>query len=197
MNGLNVKLTDRGIERDDFYIYPEFYKIGSTMSWDEFLKSLNVKSTVKSAFKELCPEVLGNAFGEMESSPEIDRRVAAVFMNARDYSSVRKFGNSVLDVETSRFELQKGHMAMMWGSLIIVNTKVPIHTILLVSDEIFKDVVILKISEETCPQAQELIAFRDKIDELSKEIQSACSKARKLIYDTVEIVERHKAPDFN
>jgi hypothetical protein len=112
-------------------------------------------------------------------------------MNALNYSSIRKFGHSVLDVETNRFELQKGHMAMIWGSLIIVTRKVPVHTILLVSEEMFKDAVVLKIFEETCPQAQELIAFRDKIDELSKEIQSACSRARQLIYDTVEIVERH------
>jgi hypothetical protein len=190
MNGNDTKLTDTGIEPVDFYIYPEFYKIGSTMSFEDFLKTLNVRATIKSAFKRLSPEILLDTFRELEKSPG-DRRVAVMFMNAYNYSEVRKFGQNLLDQETKRTELQKGHMAMTWGALIVVCIKVPVNTILFVSDEEFKDAVVLKICEDTNPKAQELIQYAERINELSKDIQSLCSKTSKLIHDAVQTVERN------
>ncbi len=66
-----------------------------------------------------------DAFAEIELH---DLRVARIFMNARDYADIRKFGRDILDIETQATLLKTGLMATLWGAQIIVSRLVPIGT---------------------------------------------------------------------
>jgi len=70
--------------------------------------------------------VLADAFSLVERH---DLRVARVFMNARDYSDLRKFGRDILDIESQAVLLKTGLMASLWGAQIIVSRLVPVGTI--------------------------------------------------------------------
>jgi hypothetical protein len=66
--------------------------------------------------------VLADAFAEIERH---DLRVARVYMNARDYGDIRKFGREILDIESQATLLKTGLMATLWGAQIIVSRLVP------------------------------------------------------------------------
>jgi hypothetical protein len=66
--------------------------------------------------------VLADAFAEIEAH---DLRVARVYMNARDYADIRKFGRDILDVESQATLLKTGLQASIWGAQIIVSRLVP------------------------------------------------------------------------
>jgi hypothetical protein len=70
--------------------------------------------------------VLADAFALIERH---DLRVARVFMNARDYADLRKFGRDILDIESQRDLLKTGLMATLWGAQIIVSRLVPVGTV--------------------------------------------------------------------
>ncbi len=70
--------------------------------------------------------VLADAFALIERH---DLRVARVFMNAQDYTDLRKFGRDILDIETQRDLLKTGLMATLWGAQIIVSRLVPVGTV--------------------------------------------------------------------
>jgi hypothetical protein len=70
--------------------------------------------------------VLADAFSLVERH---DLRVARVFMNARDYADLRKFGRDILDIETQRDLLKTGLMGTIWGASIIVSRLVPVGTV--------------------------------------------------------------------
>lgn len=70
--------------------------------------------------------VLSDAFGLIERH---DLRVARVYMNARDYADLRKFGRDILDIETQATLLKTGLMATLWGAQIIVSRLVPTGTV--------------------------------------------------------------------
>lgn len=70
--------------------------------------------------------VLADAFSLIERH---DLRVARVFMNARDYADLRKFGRDILDIETQRDLLKTGLMGTIWGAQIIVSRLVPVGTV--------------------------------------------------------------------
>ncbi len=71
-------------------------------------------------------DVLADAYALIERH---DLRVARVFMNARDYADLRKFGRDILDIETQRDLLKTGLMATLWGAQIIVSRLVPVGTV--------------------------------------------------------------------
>lgn len=71
-------------------------------------------------------DVLADAFAQIERH---DLRVARVFMNARDYADLRKFGRDILDIESQRDLLKTGLMGTLWGSQIIVSRLVPAGTV--------------------------------------------------------------------
>jgi len=71
-------------------------------------------------------DVLADAFADIERH---DLRVARVFMNAKDYGDLRKFGRDILDIETQRDLLKTGLMATLWGAQIIVSRLVPAGTV--------------------------------------------------------------------
>jgi len=70
--------------------------------------------------------VLADAFSLIERH---DLRVARVFMNARDYADLRKFGRDILDIETQRELLKTGLMGTLWGAQVIVSRLVPVGTV--------------------------------------------------------------------
>jgi hypothetical protein len=72
------------------------------------------------------PAVLADAFALIEAH---DLRVARVFMNARDYSDLRKWGRDILDIESQAILLKTGLMATLWGAQIIVSRLVPVGTV--------------------------------------------------------------------
>ena len=71
-------------------------------------------------------DVLADAYSLIERH---DLRVARVFMNARDYADLRKFGRDILDIETQRDLLKTGLMGTLWGAQIIVSRLVPVGTV--------------------------------------------------------------------
>jgi hypothetical protein len=70
----------------------------------------------------LTPADLADAFASIE---RWDLRVARVFVNALDYSDIRKWGRDVLDIESQATLLKTGLMGTIWGAQIIVSRRVP------------------------------------------------------------------------
>ena len=70
--------------------------------------------------------VLADAYGLIERH---DLRVARVFMNAQDYTDLRKFGRDILDIESQRDLLKTGLMATLWGAQVITSRLVPVGTV--------------------------------------------------------------------
>ena len=70
--------------------------------------------------------VLADAFAEIERH---DLRVARVYMNARDYADVRKFGRDILDIESQATLLKTGLQATLWGATVITSRLVPAGTV--------------------------------------------------------------------
>ena len=70
--------------------------------------------------------VLADAFAEIERH---DLRVARVYMNARDYADVRKFGRDILDIESQATLLKTGLQATLWGASVITSRLVPAGTV--------------------------------------------------------------------
>lgn len=66
----------------------------------------------------LTPSNLSDAFALIQ---EHDLSVSRVFMNARDYNDIRKWGRDVLDIETQGTLLKTGLLATVWGAQIIVS----------------------------------------------------------------------------
>lgn len=70
----------------------------------------------------ISPAVLADAFAEIEFH---DLRVARVYMNARDYADIRKFGRDVLDIESQATLWKTGMMSTGWNAQFIVSRLVP------------------------------------------------------------------------
>lgn len=70
--------------------------------------------------------VLADAFALIERH---DLRVARVYMNARDYADVRKFGRDILDIESQATLLKTGLQAVLWGAQVITSRLVPVGTV--------------------------------------------------------------------
>ena len=70
--------------------------------------------------------VLSDAFALIERH---DLRVARVYMNARDYADLRKFGRDILDIETQATLLKTGLMATLYGAQIVTSRLVPVGTV--------------------------------------------------------------------
>jgi hypothetical protein len=70
----------------------------------------------------ITPSILADAFAEIELH---DLRVARIYMNARDYADVRKFGRDILDIESQGVLLKTGLQAVLWGAQIITSRLVP------------------------------------------------------------------------
>lgn len=70
--------------------------------------------------------VLADAFSLIERH---DLRVARVYMNARDFADIRKFGRDILDIESQASLLKTGLMGVLYGAQIVVSRLVPVGTV--------------------------------------------------------------------
>jgi len=70
--------------------------------------------------------VLADAFALIERH---DLRVARVYMNARDYADLRKFGRDILDIESQATLLKTGLQSILWGAQVITSRLVPVGTV--------------------------------------------------------------------
>ena len=75
--------------------------------------------------------VLADAFANIEAN---DLKVARIFMNARDYADLRKFGRDILDIESQANLLKTGIQATLWGAVVIVSRLVPQGTVYLTAE---------------------------------------------------------------
>ena len=66
----------------------------------------------------ITPSAFIDAFAEIE---QWDNRVARVFMNARDFADLRKWGRDILDIETQATLLKTGLMAQLHGAQIMIS----------------------------------------------------------------------------
>jgi len=87
--------------------------------YDTLAGQLNPDVTVVAP---ITPSILADAFGEIERH---DLRVARVFMNATDYTDIRKFGRDILDPTSQGALLNTGLQATLWGAQIITSRLVP------------------------------------------------------------------------
>jgi len=74
----------------------------------------------------LTPNAFADAYGAIERT---DVRVANVFMNARDFTDLRKWDRDTLDPNTQEVLLKTGLMGTVWGAKIIVSRIVPEGTV--------------------------------------------------------------------
>lgn len=91
---------------------------------------------------------LADAFAEIEKH---DLRVARLFLNARDYSDIRKFGRDQLDPVTQKSLLATGLMANLWGADLIISRVVPVGTVYVVTEEKFLAIMPQRIDLTVLP----------------------------------------------
>lgn len=88
---------------------------------EEGFDSIQVEQE-QSVVAPISGSVLADAYALIERH---DLRVARVFMNARDYADLRKFGRDILDIESQAALLKTGLMGTLWGAQVIVSRLVP------------------------------------------------------------------------
>ena len=72
--------------------------------------------------------VLADAFSLIERH---DLRVARIYMNARDYADIRKFGRDILDIESQATLLKTGLQGVIYGANVVTSRLVPNGTVYL------------------------------------------------------------------
>ena len=95
----------------------------ATVGFDSLPDQLNADIPVVAP---ISGAVLADAFSLIERH---DLRVARVYMNARDYADLRKFGRDILDIESQAALLKTGLMATLWGATLITSRLVPVGTV--------------------------------------------------------------------
>jgi len=95
----------------------------ATAGFDSLPAQLNPDTPV---IAPLSGAVMADAYSLIERH---DLRVARVYMNARDYADLRKFGRDILDIESQATLLKTGLMATLWGAQIITSRLVPVGTV--------------------------------------------------------------------
>jgi hypothetical protein len=88
--------------------------------------SLGVENADIPVIAPLNGPLLADAYALIERH---DLRVARVYMNARDYADIRKFGRDILDIESQAALLKTGLQATLWGAQIITSRLVPVGTV--------------------------------------------------------------------
>ena len=70
--------------------------------------------------------ISGQAIADAIAAIELhDLRVARIFMNARDFSDVRKFNRDILDIDSQRQLLTSGMLPSIYGASVITSRLVP------------------------------------------------------------------------
>jgi len=78
-------------------------------------------------------------------------RVARIFVNAKDYSDIRKWGRDQFDPTTQKSVLNTGLMGNIWGAEIIVSKIVPIGTVYVLAEEKFVGIMPQRIDLTVLP----------------------------------------------
>jgi HK97 family phage major capsid protein len=93
-------------------------------------------------------DTLADSFAEVEKH---DLRVARVFMNARDYSDIRKWGRDQLDPINQKSLLETGVMAMLWGAELIVTRRLTAGSIYVCTEPDFLAIMPQRIDVTVLP----------------------------------------------
>ena len=100
----------------------------ATSGFDDLVGGTNADLSVSAP---LTPSSLYDAFSLIERH---DLRVARIFMNARDFTDIRKWGRDVFDIETQANLLKAGILANIGGAQIIISRLVPTGTMYICTD---------------------------------------------------------------
>ncbi len=88
--------------------------------------------------KPISVAAFADAYGQVERH---DLSVALVFMNARDYTDLRKWQDTTVDRETQRKLLKTGIMGYVWGATVLCSRRVTIGTFYVLCDAEFLGVI--------------------------------------------------------
>lgn len=102
----------------------------------------NTNIVVPATTGNLTRDALADAFSEVEKH---DLRIARVFMNARDFGDLRKFGRDQLDPVHQQGLIDTGLMGQFWGAQIIVSRVVPVGTVYVTTAPDFLGVFPIRI----------------------------------------------------
>jgi hypothetical protein len=130
--------------------YSDFRK--GLISWEDFKKPLKL-SEMNSAFNEITPNSLASLFVAVERQ---ELRVDSILLNQNTYSSIRKWGRDILDIESCATLLREGLMGNIWGAKIFVNKNIPNSVILALSEEELKIGVFLNLGQEKILKLEDL-----------------------------------------
>lgn len=70
--------------------------------------------------------VIADAFALIERH---DLRVSRIYMNARDYADIRKWGRDILDIESQATLLKTGLQGVIYGAQVVTTRMVPVGTV--------------------------------------------------------------------
>ncbi len=155
------------------------------VTWENFLKDFNIKSTLKTAYKELNICLLADLFSELEN---LNNSVKKIFLNPKTFSVVRSWRKNFYDHETDQKKIEEGIYGYIWGATFIASTSVPDFTVLIVSNS--GEGALLLLNEDIPGGAGDLIEMHDRLQQMSSEIQSLMRKASDLIEKIVTRVEK-------
>lgn len=102
----------------------------------------NTNIVVPATTGSLTRDALSDAFAEVEKH---DLRIARVFMNARDFGDIRKFGRDQLDPVHQQSLIDTGLMGTLWGAQLIVSRRVPVGTVYVTTAPDFLGVFPIRI----------------------------------------------------
>jgi hypothetical protein len=156
-----------------------------TGTWEEFLKPIQIVSSMQTAYQQLNPEILADLFAEMES---IETLVKHIFMNAKVFTVIRHYGRNWYDSETSAEKIKQGIVGVIWGADITVSKSVPDNTVLVTSENNSKGSILQLDADIT--EAKELIVMHERLQEIASDLQSLMSRASKLVRSMVTKVEK-------
>ena len=97
----------------------------ATAGFDSLAGQLNADIPV---IAPISGAVLADAFALIERH---DLRVARIYMNARDYADIRKFGRDILDIESQATLLKTGLQGVIYGANVVTSRLVPNGTVYL------------------------------------------------------------------
>ena len=113
-------------------------KYATSETFDEYLGIILSKETPRTkvgqglvATRPIQVELMNDAYSSIECE---DYRICLVLMSRRSYADFRKFGRDSIDEEMRSWLVEKGLVAKLWGSYIMVSTKAPDEKILLLGE---------------------------------------------------------------
>jgi hypothetical protein len=159
-------------------------------TWKNFLSNIKIVSIMRTAYSELCPNMLISLFSKIERE---ELKVQYIYVNPDTYVGIRKWGKDVLDFETSKERQNQGYMAKIWGAIVAVSETVPDNVVLVISEAISGDPythgAILNMDEEI-EGITELVNAQYKLNKLSKSMQEQLDNTTKLIQSLATKTER-------